>query len=155
MVLNKSTVGKKNNGVSVTLKKQAILGVCMDALKQWREQTDFGPCNVSFLNGLENPALKLWIDEGFMKTALIGLLETAARRAELREGITFSLDSKGLSFCRMTIIYSRKMTVANPENDIENIHISGKFLEIVSQHRGKIEVAEETVKGMLLIKIPC
>lgn len=133
------------------MKLQPVFLVCQTAIEEWRRRTKFKSCRVQ----LENHKAKIWLDAALFERAIIDLLEVVTQKNGQHEEILFAITSERFNSCRISIGYTRKVEKPGQNKDNMNPRPGWETVEIVSQHRGKIETVEDKLRGGFLIHLPC
>ncbi len=140
----------KSHKIAARLKLQPVFPVCQTALEEWKRRTRFKSCRIR----LDNYKTRNWLDEVLFKRAIINLLEIAAQKSGQRGEIVFTIISERFSSCCIAIDYALTEKRTGQYEDDMNARPDGETVEIVSQHRGKIEIVEEKQRGRFLIHLP-
>lgn len=147
-------MGTKSHKIVAQLKQQAVFPICSAALEEWKRRTRFKTCEVAILNRTNGEKIKAWIDNRLFKRAIFNLMEIAAQTCGKRDGLSFSIVPGWQGSTRIIIGYPKTMKRTNEDDDDTKAGPDGETIEIVSQHRGKIEITEEKHRGMFLIHLP-
>lgn len=143
----------KNQKISARLKLQAILPVCQTAFEDWMRCTRCTSCKASILKPTGNEKMKVWVDAILFKQAIGNLLEISAQKSGESNELFLSIMKGWHSTCCIKIGYKRVNEIKD-ENNI-TLQADGESLEIISQHRGKIEFSNEKQHTNFIIEVPC
>lgn len=144
----------KNQFIAVRLKRQPVLPVWEEALFDWKRKTRFKSFEVSVINRLNGENPKSWIDAELFKRAIFNLMDIAARTCGNDDGLSFSIVPAWQGSCRIIIGYPRMMKNTNEDEEDMKVRPDSETIEIISQHRGKIEILEEKYRETFLIYLP-
>lgn len=145
---------KKNDGISVAMKRQSFHATCLDALEEWKRRTVYNTSEVSVVNALLEVNAAAWIDKPLFTDAFAELLDFAARASANNDKLKLTIASSGISSFRVLIDYT-----PSPERNVENrLYNNGRFSsvtrQIISQHGGSLEFNESRYSGQIIMRIP-
>lgn len=145
----------KHRKIAVQLEHLAVYPVCAAALEAWKHRTRFKSCEVTILNRMNGEKTKAWIDDKLFKLAIFNLMEIAAQSCRKHDRLSFSIITGWQGSCLIIIGYPLTIKKSNTcyENAM-NTRPDAETTEIISQHRGKIEITEEKLRGSFLIHLP-
>ena len=144
----------KRQKISVRLTRQAVLPVCTAAIEEWKQSTRFKTCGIAISSRMDEKKAKAWIDDALFKRVVIDLLEIAAGSGGKRDEISFSIIPGNLGSCCVAIGYLRAIEKSDPYEGGMDTGPGEETCEIISQHRGKIEIVEEKHHKQFLIHFP-
>lgn len=147
-------MGTKRHKIVAQLKQQTVFPIYSAALEEWKRRTRFKTCEVAILNRTNGEKTKAWIDDRLFKRAIFNLMEIAAQTCGKRDGLSFSIVPGWQGSSRIIIGYPQAIKNANEDEDDMNVRPDSETIEIISQHRGKIEITEEKHHGNFLIHLP-
>jgi hypothetical protein len=146
----KAIMGIKNHKIAAQLKLQPVFPVCRTALEEWKRSARFNTYRI----GADNDDAKNWLDADLFKRAIIALLETAAKKSGTCSEIVFGVKSEKSVSCCISIAYALTEEKTGRYADSLNAVPDWETVEIVSQHRGKIEIIDEKRTGRFCVHLP-
>ena len=147
---------ENSGGIAVSMKRQPIYPLCIEAVDEWKRRTVYNACEVSMVNALQNAGGVVWIDKPLFSDALADLLEVAARSSAKDKDLKLTVATSGVSSVHLLIEYAPQpqpeggaSALAHPES-----RFSGETRQIISQHGACLEFSEGGNSHRIMIRIP-
>jgi hypothetical protein len=136
---------EKKPQVSVIMKQQSVLPLCVDAVAECLKKTTKPLPKISIDDSKYEDKSKLWLDTDLFKEAIVDILENAIRHGVGRHGIVCRVSSVGMQHCRLTVSYtSLESEIASHDDQFEiSYYAHDRTREIVSQHRAAMNLLKD------------
>jgi hypothetical protein len=136
---------EKKPPVSVIMKQQSVLPLCVDAVAECVKKTTIPVPKISIDDSKFEDNSKLWLDADLFKEAFIDILKNAIRHGVGRHGIVCRVSSEGMQHCRLTISYTCQESETESREDQFEIsyYAHDRTREIVSQHRAAMNLLKD------------
>jgi len=147
----KRLLDKSKKPVSVALKKQPLLPLCLSVVEEY-QQISKGKIRLNYPVTLNNRKAQLWLDAEFFKEALRGLIDEAISHSRNGDSVNLSI-SGGMNFTLIRISFTPpKSTDVEFDEEWDHRRVgNSRVWEIISQHRAK--VTQQTVNKRVTIDI--
>ena len=140
--------GPRRPAVAVCLKQQEILPLCIDVINACTKGAPNVPPEIRFIDPTPGKKVKLWLDEVLFKEALLDLLQNAVKRNGSHQAILFTVSFRGMYYCCINITCSPGRTEGATQDELfgRSYYTSGRTLEIIQQHRARVNHSTEREK---------
>jgi K+-sensing histidine kinase KdpD len=136
---------EKKPPVSVIMKQQSVLPLCVDAIAACLKKTSKLLPKISIDDSKYEDTSKLWLDADLFKEAIVDILINAIQHGVGRHGIVCRVSSEGMQHCRLTVSYTCQESEAGSHDDQFEIsyYAHDRTREIVSQHRAAMNLLKD------------
>jgi hypothetical protein len=154
--VKRKTCVERKPPVSVIMKQQSVLPLCVDAVQECLKKTTTPPPKICIDDSKFENKSKLWLDADLFKEALVDILENAVQHGDRQRRVVVCVSSQGMHYCRLNISYTHQKT-ENESHD-ERFEISyyahDRTREIVSQHRAAMNLLKDGRKVTIELCFP-